>query len=184
MGLLDPDFWRFSGVSTGLLGPEPSQTSGLLSPGTYDPRRPGWHSYIQGPDLVCPASLACAQPEIADQLARAAVPGQNPELPVTSGGFTDVYIPHGPYVGQVRNQISNGGLTITNKTVAPHIFYDGEVVRTAVQGPNGEWYAITSGLGNNVVPGMNMINEFVGPDIFRDLDEQLKSNIARNHAGQ
>lgn len=42
-GLLDPDFSRYRGVTTGLLGPPSTPPSGLLlSGGTYDPRLPGW----------------------------------------------------------------------------------------------------------------------------------------------
>lgn len=31
-GLLDPDFWQYSGVSAGLLGPSPQRGAGLLTP--------------------------------------------------------------------------------------------------------------------------------------------------------
>lgn len=32
MGLLDPDLWTYSGVTSGLLGPPPQQSAGLLTP--------------------------------------------------------------------------------------------------------------------------------------------------------
>lgn len=57
-------------------------------------------------------------------------------------------------------------------------------MRTAVQGPSGEWYMITSGDGNNIVPVMNKINEAVGPDVFRNLDQQMRANIERHHVTQ
>jgi len=57
-------------------------------------------------------------------------------------------------------------------------------MRTAVQGPDGAWYMITSGDGNNVYPGMNKINQAVGPDVFRNLDQQMRANIERHHVTQ
>lgn len=39
----------------------------------------------------------------------------------------------------------------------------------------------THGLGNNVQPGMNVVNELVGPEVFNELDRQMRANIERHH---
>ncbi|ACI93716.1 hypothetical protein OCAR_6604 [Afipia carboxidovorans OM5] len=39
----------------------------------------------------------------------------------------------------------------------------------------------TRGIGNNVEPGMNGINQIFGPGIFDGLDRQMRANIERHH---
>lgn len=57
----------------------------------------------------------------------------------------------------------------------------GWVVRRATQTSDGAWYVTTRGIGNNVEPGMNGINQIFGPGIFNDLDRQMRANIERHH---
>lgn len=149
----------------------------------YSPKREGWHDYTQGPSLICPAVLACTPEEIADHLSRYAVPGQNPSIPAETNGEYDAYDPWaGLPAGRVKTEISPDGLTVTNKTLPGHILYDGKIVRSASQGSDGAWYVTTHGFGNNVIPGMNVLNEKIGPQIFETMDEKMKDNIARHHS--
>jgi hypothetical protein len=150
--------------------------------GTYFPDKEGWHDYTSGPDLVCPAKLKCSRDEIADQMSRFAVPGQNPAEPVRLRSTNPVYIPGTEIrVGHVRTIITNGGLTVTNTTLKGHIFYNGEIVRTAIQDPDGSWSVITHGIGNNVIPGAADLNQETGPDIFKELDHLRAENIKIHH---
>jgi hypothetical protein len=72
-------------------------------------------------------------------------------------------------------------LTIVNRTVEGHIFFDGMVIRRLTQSQDGAWYVTTRGLGNNVQPGMNVVNQLVGPEVFNELDRQMRANIERHH---
>ena len=49
------------------------------------------------------------------------------------------------------------------------------------QNADGSWTITTRGFGNNVIPGMNEINEELGPSIFNELDQRLRENIDRHH---
>lgn len=84
--------------------------------------------------------------------------------------------------GWVWTMVSDDGLTITNRTWPVHAFYDGVVVRWAQQADDGSWYVTTRGFGNNVVPGMNLLNQEQGPLIFNVLDQRMRDNIERHHA--
>jgi hypothetical protein len=86
------------------------------------------------------------------------------------------------YVGDVWTRITNDGLTIENRTMPGHIFFDGVVVRTLTQSEDGAWYVTTHGFGNNVQPGTNVVNQLVGPEVFNELDRQMRANIERHHA--
>lgn len=150
--------------------------------GPYSPSEPGFHRYSTGPNVVCPAELRCSPEEIADQLARFSVPGQRPEQLVKDGQRYVVYDPTtGLEVGIIRTKVSPDGLTIQNMTTPLHILYNGQVTRTATQNPDGSWSVTSIGVGNNVIPEMNKVNEDVGPGIFRSLDEQMRRNIERHH---
>jgi hypothetical protein len=46
------------------------------------------------------------------------------------------------------------------------------IVRAA-QLPDGSWYIVTRGFGNNAEPGMDAMNQFYGPQQFNILDGQL-----------
>ncbi len=50
------------------------------------------------------------------------------------------------------------------------VFYDGQIVRTAWQGSDGNCYVTTHGFGNNVIPGANYVNETMAPVIFTAVD--------------
>lgn len=152
-------------------------------PAQFSPNKAGWHHYHAGPNLVCPADLQCSRQEIANQLARYSVPGQDSAKPVEDGKTYPVYEPiTRVYVGSIKTKIDDDGLTITNRTLSGHIFYDGAVVRSARQADDGSWYVTTEGRGNNVKPGTRSINETVGPEIFTRLDQWLRGNIERHHA--
>jgi hypothetical protein len=149
----------------------------------FSPSRPGWHDYPSGPNLVCRGELRCSHEEIADQLARFSLPGGDPSRPVADGNEYPVYLPGTDlYAGDIRVAISDEGLTITNRTLPGHIFFDGVVVRSARQDSAGAWHVTTRGFGNNVEPGINLANQLVGPEIFNHLDREMRANIERHHA--
>jgi HK97 family phage portal protein len=144
--------------------------------------RRGWHAYSTKENEICAASLQCSREEIADYMSRYAVPGQDTSNPVVDGQTyfawdRDTLLPG----GFVRTKISEDGLTIVNRTLQGHILYDGLIERRAVQAADGSWHVTTLGIGNNVLPGMNVINESQGPRIFDALDQQLRENIERHH---
>ncbi|MBN9582398.1 MAG: hypothetical protein J0G37_12975 [Afipia sp.] len=68
-------------------------------------------------------------------------------------------------------------MTAINRTLPGHIFCDGTVERRATQTAYGAWYVTTRGIGNNVEPGMNIVNQVFGPDIFDGLDQRMRTNI-------
>jgi hypothetical protein len=151
----------------------------------YSPSREGWHDYTEGPNLVCPAALACSPGEIADQLSRYAIPGQDAAVPAENGKIYPVLDPWtGMYAGNVRTNMTADGLTVTNTTLPGHVFYNGQIMRTATQGPDGAWYVTTHGFGNNVEPGANDVNQYVGPEVFRTVDAQMRANIELHHRGR
>ncbi|HKH96400.1 MAG TPA: hypothetical protein VKA39_07755, partial [Beijerinckiaceae bacterium] len=157
-----------------------STTSPARSDAEFGPDRSGWHHYTAGPNQVCPADLQCSREEIADQLARFSVPGQDPATPVTDRSTNPVYAA-GILVGDVRTTTSEDGLTITNRTREGHIFFDGVVVRSAHQAEDGTWYVTTRGFGNSVTPGMNIPNQYIGPELFDELDGRMRANIEGHH---
>jgi hypothetical protein len=144
----------------------------------------GWHDYKVGPNLVCGAELQCTREEMTDQLARFSLPGREPFLTVLQDQrMYPVHIPGTDiYVGDVKTRIIDGGLTIENRTEQGHIFFDGVVIRRLIQSDDGDWYVTTHGFGNNVYPGANAANQLVGPDVFNELDRQMRANIERHHA--
>ncbi|MEQ1672896.1 MAG: hypothetical protein ABL893_18750, partial [Hyphomicrobium sp.] len=148
----------------------------------FSPKRSGWHDYTQGPTTVCAAELRCSVEEMRDQLPRYAVPGQNHAEPVEDRGVYTVYDPrNGLPAGYVTVSISPDGLTIINKTRPLHVLYNGQIQRSAQQMPDGSWVMTTRGIGNNVFPGFNKLNEWQGPKIFDTLDQQLTNNIRLHH---
>ena len=149
----------------------------------FSPSKPGWHSYTTKPNPVCGAWARCSHQDMADQFSRFAFPGQDPSKPVKNGEVNLVYDPRlGWPGGNVLTTVSEDGLTITNRTLRGHILFDGQIERTATQASDGSWYVTTRGIGNNVIPGMNIANEWRGPQIFDELDRRLRINI-RRHRG-
>ncbi len=147
----------------------------------YSPMNGGWHDYTVR-DTVCAAALSCSVSEMGDQDRRFAVPGQNPSLPVVDNQKYPVYAPvTGTFVGGVLTNISPDGMTIMNTTLPGHLLYDGAVTRSLSRGPDGTWYMTTHGVGNNKIFGMSEMNQMLGPDIFRNLDDQMRSNIEVHH---
>jgi hypothetical protein len=101
---------------------------------------------------------------------------------VENGQISPVYDPHtGLFVGYVKTKVSPDGLTIVNKTRPLHLLYSGQVERTGRREKDGSWSVTTRGIGNNLIPGMNKINEELGPGIFDALDQRLRDNIERHH---
>ncbi len=150
------------------------------SEAAFDPNAPGWHHYQAGPNLVCAGG--CAHEEMVDQLARYSLPGRDPSMPIEDEGRYPVHIPGtNLYVGDVDTRMENNGLTIENRTKEGHIFFDGIVIRQLTQAPDGAWYVTTHGLGNNVELGTNVVNQLVGPEVFNELDRQMRANIERHH---
>jgi RHS repeat-associated protein len=151
----------------------------------YSPCSAGWHYYsnANNPSLVCPAIYHCRADEMMDYLLRFAYPNQDPAIPVSPGGtypvgFNGVSLRQ---LGMISVDISDDGLTSINTTLPGHIFYNGTITRTVSQGADGAWYVTTTGVGNNVVLGMNIANQVMGPDIFDTLDKQMFDYIAAQH---
>jgi len=159
-----------------------SDTSSNANTATFSPDKPGWHDYPAGPNLVCSPETRCPREEVTDQFARFSLPGGDPSMPVVDGGRYPVYIPGtDKYVGEVETTITEDGLAIANRTLPGHIFFDGVVVRRLTQSEDGAWYVTTHGFGNNVETGRNLANQLVGPEIFNELDRQMRANIERHH---
>lgn len=117
-------------------------------------------------------------------MSRFAVPGQSPDQPVRDLGRYRVYDPFtGLYAGRVTTTVSPDGLTTSNQTLPGHILHDGQITRSAIRNPDGLWSVFTTGSGNNTVPLGAEANEFAGPRIFERVDEQMRQNILRHHAG-
>jgi len=143
----------------------------------------GWHDYTAGPNLVCRAELMCSREEMADQLARFSVPGRDPANPVQHLDTSLVREPRtGIPGGWVRTRIEDDGLTIISQTTPAHVLYDGVVIRSARQADDRSWYVTTRGIENNILPGMNLLNQEQGPLIFNILDQRLRDNIERHRA--
>jgi hypothetical protein len=84
--------------------------------------------------------------------------------------------------GQVMVFISPDGLTIVNRPIpGEHAFNGGQVVRTAWMAEDGTWYVTTRGFGNNYQPGMDTLNNLIGPGVFGTMDNQMRINILRDH---
>lgn len=152
---------------------------------TFSPDKPGWHDYTAGPNLVCTAEERCSREEIADHLSRFAVPGQDPRVPSENGKRYPVYDPiTGIFAGDVNTTISPDGLSVRNRTLQKHIFFDGQITRSATQNPDGSWSVTTRGTGNNQILGMSVANQYGGPVIFDILDERMRENIRVHHGSR
>lgn len=152
------------------------------SEAAFSPNEPGWHDYGAGPNLVCAAGLQCPREEMVDQFARFSLPGGDPSMPIENGKTYRVYIPGADrYVGDIQTRIEDDGLTIESRTKEDHLFFDGLVTRKLTQTQDGAWYVTTRGIGNNIKPGMNIANELIGPEVFNELDRQMRANIERHH---
>jgi hypothetical protein len=150
--------------------------------GSYSPTRPGWHDYVTTNQVSTP-DMNVTREEIADQLSRYAVPGQAPTKPVENGKIYSVYDPFTNQVpgGKIRTKIERQGLRITNTTRPGHVFHDGMISRTAWQAADGSWHVTTRGIGNNEELGMDKLNQWSGPDIFDQVDRQMRENMERHH---
>ena len=58
----------------------------------------------------------------------------------------------------------------------------GTVPALAARARFGVPYVTTYGFGNNVRPGTNVVNQLVGPEVFGELDRQMRANIERQRA--
>lgn len=146
----------------------------------FVPEKGGYHEYGAGPNEVCTTEQACSTEEMRDFLRRMAIPGRPPDDPVESGKKYWVNDPrNGAPAGWVRTTISKDGLTIINRTLRGHVFYDGVIIRQAFRSENGAWYVYTYGMGNNRFPGFNRLNQWQGPKIFGYMDELLRDYIVQ-----
>jgi len=127
--------------------------------------------------MVCTAEQACTAAQVKEKATRHAYPGQDPDTVVQDGGR---YLVRdeitGAPGGYVITNISSDGFTIVNTTTPLHVFHDGQVVRVVFQ-RNGAWFVSTHGFGNNVIPGMNTVNQLFGPIQFRLLDNRLRDAL-------
>ena len=186
-GAVDPGAVTGDEVSSGDTALAVGAVSGLSSANGAEltapasgPDLPGWHYYntsIRLDEKLTPTQMA-------SRLQRYAVPGQNPMKEIKNGTISNIYDPStGVYVGQVVTTVSNDGLTVQNTTLPGHLLADGQVVRSATQLPDGSWSITTEGYGNNTIPGMNYVNNMLGPGIFRDLDERMVADELPSSGG-
>ncbi len=148
----------------------------------YSPDKTGYHEYIVGPNLICSAEERCSNHEIKDYMSRFAVPDQNPQKPITHNSMFLVFIPNTIIpIGNVTTKISEDGFTTENKTVLNHLFHDGIVTRQAIQEKDGSWFVTTRGVGNNIYPGVDKINQDYGPIIFDRLDAQMREYVRQRN---
>jgi hypothetical protein len=138
-----------------------------------------------------------------DQFHRYVFPGQHPYELVVGGQsysvsicYKDHCVPLGSS-GAIRTSVENGGFTTINQTVPSHVLYDGKVIRHLYQGEDGAWYVSSYGFGNNksyTIPvqygqlepeyvQMNLasVNQWAGPGIFNNADQQMLMNIETHH---
>ena len=174
---------RWSGSGGGERTPSRGvQVADASNTQSFSPDKSGWHYYPAGPNLVCTAQQGCSKEDMADQLSRFAVPGQDPRKPLENNNDYNVLDPvFGMRVGTVNTRVSSDGLVVINRTNSDHIFFNGIITRTATQDEDGSWYVTTQGVGNNVYLGMNLINQDAGPSIFSTLDQQMRDNIRAHH---
>ncbi len=166
------------------------QGSGI-SAGEYSSSRPGYH-YYQTSNIVASAEEHVTPEQMKDIMLRFAVPGQSPDKPVKSGNSYPVYVPGtNLFVGNVRTTVSNDGLTTKNETLEGHYLAYGAISRQAVQNTDGSWLIITTGIGNNSYFGRPSIdnevavfNEKAGPEIFNNLDANMRQYIQRHNKTQ
>jgi hypothetical protein len=189
-------------VRSGVVLGNESRYSRALPPGLsrddYSPSRPGWHDYTQD-SVVAPAGMHVTVDEMRDYMRRHAVPGQNPSRPVQNGQVSLAMDPRGGAWGAwqalrlgvqgpqdlVRTEISNDGLSISNRTLPSHALHDGRIVRTAYQDQQGNWHIRTHGYGNNegIFHRISArLNQTQGPEIFRTVDQGMAEDIRRHHS--
>ena len=162
--------------------PNPPGSSDGLPALRVRPDLGGWHDYIAGRPTICPAALECSDAQMADYMARFAVPGQDPAQPAADGSLNVVRDPwFGIPAGLVWTYISKDGLTTVNQTSFFHVLHDGTIVRTSSRQPDGSWVVSTHGYGNNWWDNMDRENQIQGPGIFQAVDESLRSYILRDH---
>ena len=148
----------------------------------HSPKRPGYHDYQAGPNLVCLPEERCSAEEMGDYGSKHSLPGRDPSQPIENNKDYVVRIPGTDIlVGHVHTTISQDGLTIQNVTQIDHIFHDGQITRTLTQAPDGAWYVTTLGTGNNIWPFMATMNQIFGGDIFDAMDRQMRDNIRQHH---
>jgi len=146
--------------------------------------------------------INCTETEVAGYLSQFQYPGQWPWSPVINRGEYNVFpaefwgIPTPLcYIGMcdsgaIRVDVTNNGLTLKNITQTSHIFYVGDVKRTASQDADGNWYVTTQGQGTNdgygisTGPAIDYANQVIGPYVFEAIDFQLVVYTTAVETGQ
>ncbi|KAB0264979.1 RHS repeat-associated core domain-containing protein, partial [Microvirga brassicacearum] len=149
----------------------------------YGPARPVPHAYNIN-NIVCSGGQGCSVDYIRDKATRYAFPGQDPSKPVSHLGIYEVRDPYmGFFGGSIQVQISENGLTIVNQTQIGHTFHDGRVTRSFSQSEDGSWSVSTRGRGNNPEAFNAAANNFFGPEVFNQLDRQMRETIDQEKRG-
>lgn len=78
--------------------------------------------------------------------------------------------------GKVKSRVGPDGLAVTNHTAPLHIFR-GVVRRDYARTPSGDWVVATEGTGHSRVPGIDRLNEKVGPKIFAEVDRRCAEHV-------
>ena len=118
-------------------------------------------------------------------LSRFSFPGQDETRPIRNNDVSVITDPVlGVPVGHIRTEVDPDGLSIRNITMPDHFLYDGQVLRRAIQAPDGSWYMESIGTGNDVGIGRNKLNEWIGPSVFNGLDSKMRSYIERDRRGK
>jgi hypothetical protein len=157
------------------------------------------HDY-EVPNPACPYGFVCSKEELDDYHLRFQYPGQWPWNPVQNqGSYTVFPFQLAPLLGRVhpllipssilldevlsplgpiRVDFSPNGSTITNRTEITHIFYNGVVDNTLIQGPGGNFIMISHGAGTNSSIFWARVNQQIGPPTFEIVNGLMLTYIA------
>jgi len=114
--------------------------------------------------MVCVGSAGYCQEAMAGAalINVGAYPGQ--DSPVINGVERDVRL--FGFGGPIRVTIGADGLSIQNRTLDGHIFFDGTVSRSIVRTPEGNLAVRTIGEGNNLSWFRRVLNSMAGTTVF------------------
>jgi RHS repeat-associated protein len=139
------------------------------------PRAVYGHDYTTS-NVVCMSAAALSDNQMAAEMRRFAYPGQNPKNPIANRGAYLV-VPG----GWITTLVSNDGLTTINIATSIHVF-SGSVTRQANRIGNA-WVITSHGSGTNPIPVLDQLNDWLGDDVFNDLDTKMAAHLAKKYRG-
>lgn len=118
-------------------------------------------------------------------MIRFAYPGQKPSEPIEDRELYFVVPFKGTQyeaLGAIQSFVSDDHLATINRALPTHIFYKGEVDRTAEKTSEGAWHVKTHGFGNNIYFEMDTVNQEAGADIFKySVDVPMEIYVFEQH---